>query len=224
MSGSDWKMEAKNTVLGGLAQFRLGSADAAPTPTPISPEAEQQALAQKVEEELAKQNQLDQQTQARADETERQYEAWVNSQAALSPTPTPMPIDSLSGEGYPEGRVRSRGTLELDGRTQELVAMQIQPPEGVSLAEGEVYLNLYYRDSQAPNPEFGLAFTGKVSQYQTFIIDYRDATGQLVTHSSPENGVSMDLLICLNSEPKGSTSGKWRRYTVDEIGITVSEA
>ena len=220
MSGSDWKMEAKNTVLGGWAQFRLGSADAAPTPTPISPEAEQQALAHKVEE-LAKQNQLDQQTQARADEAERQYEAWVNSQAALSPTPTPMPIDSLGGEGYPEGRVRSRGTLEQDGRTQELVAMQIQPPEGVSLAEGEVYLNLYYRDSQAPNPEFGLAFTGKVSQYQTFTIDYRDATGQLVTHSNPENAASMELELCLGS---GENSSTWMRYTVDEIGITVSAA
>ena len=87
-----------------------------------------------------------------------------------------------------------------------------------------MYLNLYYRDSQAPNPEFGLAFTGKVSQYQTFTIDYRDATGQLVTHSSPENAASMELELCLGSEPKGSTSGKWRRYTVDEIGITVSEA
>ena len=221
MFGSDWKMEAKNTVLGGWAQFRLGSADAVPTPTPISPEAEQQELVQKVEEELAKQNQLDQQTQARADEAERQYEAWVNSQAALSPTPTPMPIDSLGGEGYPEGRVRSRGTLELDGRTQELVTMQIQPPEGVSLAEGEVYLNLYYRDSQAPNPKFGLAFTGKVSQYQTFTIDYRDAVGQLVTHTGPENAASMELELCLGS---GENSSTWMRYTVDEIGITVSAA
>ena len=174
-----------------------------------------------MEEELANQNQLDQQTQARADEAERQYEAWVNSQAALSPTPTPMPIDSLGGEGYPEGRVRSRGTLELDGRTQELVTMHIQPPEGVSLAEGEVYLNLYYRDSQAPNPEFGLAFTGKVSQYQTFTIDYRDATGQLVTHTGPENAASMELELCLGS---GENSSTWMRYTVDEIGITVSEA
>lgn len=63
-----------------------------------------------------------------------------------------------------------------------------------------------------------------MSQYQTFTIDYRDAAGQLVTHSSPEDGVSMDLLLCLNSEPKGSTSGKWRRYTVDKNGITTSEA
>lgn len=87
-----------------------------------------------------------------------------------------------------------------------------------------MYLNLYYRDSQAPNPEFGLAFTGKVSQYQTFTIDYRDEEGWLVTHSSPEDAASMELELCLGSEPKGSTSGKWRRYTVDEIGITVSEA
>lgn len=120
--------------------------------------------------------------------------------------------------------MRAQGSLELDDRTQDLVALQIQPPEGVSLAEGEVYLNLYYRDSQAPNPEFGLAFTGEVSQYQTFTIDYRDAAGQLVTHSNPENGVSMDLLICLNSEPKGSTSGKWRHYWVDKNGVTTSEA
>ena len=145
----------------------------------------------------------------------------MNSQAALSPTPTPMPIDSLGGEGYPEGRVRSRGTLEQEGRTQELVTMQIQPPEGVSLAEGEVYLNLYYRDSQAPNPEFGLAFTGKVSQYQTFTIDYRDEEGWLVTHSSPEDAASMELELCLGS---GENSSTWMRYTVDEIGITVSAA
>ncbi|WP_270914295.1 M56 family metallopeptidase [Allofournierella sp. CML151] len=205
MSGSDWKMEAKNTVLGGWVQFRLGLSGTplAPTPTPIRPEADQQA---------------------RADEAEQQYENWVASQSTLSPTPTPMPIETLGGKGYPAGRVRAQGSLELDGRTQELVALQIQPPEGVSLAGGEVYLNLYYRDSQAPNPEFGLAFTGKVSQYQTFTIDYRDATGQLVTHSNPENAASMELELCLGSEPKGSTSGKWRRYTVDEIGITVSAA
>ena len=72
-----------------------------------------------------------------ADAAERQYEDWVASQSTYRPTPTPMPIDSLGGEGYPEGRVRSRGTLELDGRTQELVALQIQPPEGVTLAEDE---------------------------------------------------------------------------------------
>ena len=118
MSGSDWKMEAKNTVLGGWVQFRLGLSGTplAPTPTPIRPEADQQA---------------------RADEAEQQYENWVASQSTYRPTPTPMPIDSLGGEGYPEGRVRSRGTLELDGRTQELVALQIQPPEGVTLAEDE---------------------------------------------------------------------------------------
>ena len=203
MSGSDWKMEAKNTVLGGWVQFRLGDSDAEPTPTPSGVTADQQA---------------------RADAAEQLYEDWVNSQAALSPTPTPMPIETLGGEGYPAGRVRAQGSLELDGRTQDLVALQIQPPEGVTLAEDEIYLQLYYRDSQAANPEFVKAFAGQVSVYQTFTIDYRDAAGQLVTHSDPENGVSMDLLICLNSEPKGSTSGKWRRYTVDKNGITTSEA
>lgn len=205
MAGSSWKMEAKNTVLGGWVQFRLGLSGTplAPTPTPIRPEADQQA---------------------RADEAEQQYENWVASQSTLSPTPTPMPIDSLGGEGYPAGRVRAQGSLELDGRTQDLVALQIQPPEGVTLAEDEIYLQLYYRDSQAVNPEFVKAFAGKVSVYQTFTIDYRDEEGWLVTHSSPEDGASMDLLICLNSEPKGSTSGKWRRYTVDKNGITTSEA
>ena len=94
----------------------------------------------------------------------------------------------------------------------------------MTLAEDEIYLQLYYRDSQAVNPEFVKAFAGKVSVYQTFTIDYRDEEGWLVTHSSPEDGASMDLLICLNSEPKGSTSGKWRRYTVDKNGITTSEA
>lgn len=223
MDGSNWKLEAKNTVLGGWVQFRLGLSGTplAPTPTPVSPEAEQQELVQKVEEELAKQNQLDQQAQAQADAAEQQYEAWVNSQAALGPTPTPMPIETLGGEGYPEGRVRSRGTLELDGRTQELVALQIQPPEGVTLVEGEVYLNLYYRDSQAPNPEFALAFTGKVSRYQTFAIDYRGEDYRLVTHSSPEDAASMELELCLSS---GENSSTWMRYTVDETGITVSEA
>ena len=71
-------MEAKNTVLGGWVQFRLGDADAAPTDA----EADQQA---------------------RADEAEQLYEDWVASQSSLSPTPTPMPIETLSGEGYPEG-------------------------------------------------------------------------------------------------------------------------
>ena len=202
MSGSDWKMEAKNTVLGGWVQFRLGLSGTplAPTPTPIRPEADQQA---------------------RADEAEQQYENWVASQSTLSPTPTPMPIETLGGEGYPAGRVRAQGSLELDGRTQDLVALQIQPPEGVTLAEDEIYLQLYYRDSQAANPEFVKAFAGKVSVYQTFTIDYRDAAGQLVTHSNPENGVSMDLLLCLSS---GENSSTWMRYTVDEIGITTSDA
>lgn len=117
--------------------------------------------------------------------------------------------------------MRAQGSLELDDRAQDLVALQIQPPEGVTLAEDEIYLHLYYRDSQAPNPEFGLAFTGEVSQYQTFTIDYRDAVGQLVAHSNPENGVSMELELCLGS---GENSSTWMRYTVDEIGITVSEA
>ena len=120
MAASSWKMEAKNTVLGGWAQFRLGLSGTplAPTPTPVNPGADQQA-------------------QARANAAEQQYENWVASQSTYRPTPTPMPIDSLGGEGYPEGRVRSRGTLELDGRTQELVALQIQPLEGVTLAEDE---------------------------------------------------------------------------------------
>lgn len=205
MSGSSWKMEAKNTVLGGWAQFRLGLSGTplAPTPTPVNPEADQQA-------------------QARADAAEQQYENWVASQSTYRPTPTPMPIDSLGGEGYPEGRVRSRGTLELDGRTQELVALQIQPPEGVTLAEDELYLNLYYRDSQAPNPEFGLAFTGPVSVYQTFTIDYRDAESRMLTGTSPEGAASMELKIRLHSEPNQSSASDWRHYRVDEAGITVS--
>ena len=205
MSGSSWKMEAKNTVLGGWAQFRLGLSGTplAPTPTPVNPEADQQA-------------------QARADAAEQQYEDWVASQSTYRPTPTPMPIDSLGGEGYPEGRVRSRGTLELDGRTQELVALQIQPPEGVTLAEDELYLNLYYRDSQAPNPEFGLAFTGPVSVYQTFTIDYRDAESRMLTGTSPEGAASMELKIRLHSEPNQSSASDWRHYRVDEAGITVN--
>ena len=203
MAASSWKMEAKNTVLGGWVQFRLGLSGTplAPTPTPIRPEADQQA---------------------RADEAEQQYENWVASQSTYRPTPTPMPIDSLGGEGYPEGRVRSRGTLELDGRTQELVALQIQPPEGVTLAGDELYLNLYYRDSQAPNPEFGLAFTGPVSVYQTFAIDYRDAESRTLTGTSPEGAASMELKIRLHSEPNQSSASDWRHYRVDEAGITVS--
>ncbi|WP_370828206.1 M56 family metallopeptidase [Fournierella massiliensis] len=203
MAASSWKMEAKNTVLGGWAQFRLGLSGTplAPTPTPIRPEADQQA---------------------RADAAEQQYENWVASQSTYRPTPTPMPINSLGGEGYPEGRVRSRGTLELDGRTQELVALQIQPPEGVTLAEDELYLNLYYRDSQAPNPEFGLAFTGPVSVYQTFAIDYRDAESRTLTGTSPEGAASMELKIRLHSEPNQSSASDWRHYRVDEAGITVS--
>lgn len=203
MAASSWKMEAKNTVLGGWVQFRLGLSGTplAPTPTPIRPEADQQA---------------------RADEAEQQYENWVASQSTYRPTPTPMPIDSLGGEGYPEGRVRSRGTLELDGRTQELVALQIQPPEGVTLAEDELYLNLYYRDSQAPNPEFSLAFTGPVSVYQTFTIDYRDAESRTLTGTSPEGAASMELKIRLHSEPNQSSASDWRHYRVDEAGITVS--
>ena len=203
MAASSWKMEAKNTVLGGWAQFRLGLSGTplAPTPTPIRPEADQQA---------------------RADAAEQQYENWVASQSTYRPTPTPMPINSLGGEGYPEGRVRSRGTLELDGRTQELVALQIQPPEGVTLAEDELYLNLYYRDSQAPNPEFGLAFTGPVSVYQTFAIDYRDAESRTLTGTSPEGAASMELKIRLHSEPNQSSASDWRHYRVDGAGITVS--
>ena len=141
-----------------------------------------------------------------ADAAERQYENWVASQSTYRPTPTPMPIDSLGGEGYPEGRVRSRGTLELDGRTQEMVALQIQPPEGVTLAGDELYLNLYYRDSQAPNPEFSLAFTGPVSVYQTFTIDYRDAESRTLTGTSPEGAASMELKIRLHSEPNQSSA------------------
>ena len=133
-----------------------------------------------------------------------------------------MPIDSLGGEGYPEGRVRSRGTLELDGRTQELVVLQIQPPEGVTLAGDELYLNLYYRDSQSPNPEFSLAFTGPVSVYQTFTIDYRDAESRTLTGTSPEGAASMELKIRLHSEPNQSSASDWRHYRVDEAGITVS--
>lgn len=203
MSGSDWKMEAKNTVLGGWVQFRLGDSDAELTPTPSGVTADQQA---------------------RADAAEQLYEDWVNSQAALSPTPTPMPIETLGGEGYPAGRVRAQGSRELDGRTQDLVALQIQPPEDVTLAEDEIYLQLYYRDSQAANPEFVKAFAGKVSVYQNFSIDYRDEEGQLVTHTTPEDAVSMDLLICLNSDANSSTSGKWRYYWVDKNGISTSGA
>ena len=132
-----------------------------------------------------------------------------------------MPIETLGGEGYPAGRVRAQGSLELDGRTQDLVALQIQPPEGVTLAEDEIYLQLYYRDSQAANPEFVKAFAGKVSVYQTFTIDYRDEEGWLVTHSSPEDAASMELELCLSS---GENSSTWMRYTVDEIGITTSDA
>lgn len=38
-----------------------------------------------------------------ADAAEQQYENWVASQSTYRPTPTPMPIDSLGGKGYPEG-------------------------------------------------------------------------------------------------------------------------
>ncbi|WP_291244272.1 M56 family metallopeptidase [Fournierella sp.] len=205
MSGSDWKMEAKNTVLGGWVQFRLGLSGTplAPTPTPIGVTEDQQA---------------------RADEAEQLYEDWVASQAALSPTPTPMPIETLGGEGYPKGRVRAQGSLELDGRTQDLVALQIQPPEDVTLAEDEIYLHLYYRDSQAPNPEFVRAFAGKVSVYQNFSIDYRDEEGWLVTHTTPEDAVSMELEICLSAEPSDRSTGKWRHYWVDKNGISTSGA
>ncbi len=285
MSGSSWKMEAKNTVLGGWVQFRLGDADAAPTDA----EADQQALVTsmenvikrlredqtRLEEEIqisasrveqaateqerqAREQELEQlrqdlstvqeslqdmeqvleqqkndaavqkaarqANQAVADEAERQYEAWVNSQAALSPTPTPMPIETLGGEGYPKGRVRAQGSLELDGRTQDLVALQIQPPEDVTLAEDEIYLHLYYRDSQAPNPEFVRAFAGKVSVYQNFSIDYRDEEGWLVTHTTPEDAVSMELEICLSAEPSDRSTGKWRHYWVDKNGISTSGA
>ena len=199
MSGSSWKMEAKNTVLGGWVQFRLGDADAAPTDA----EADQQA---------------------RADEAEQLYENWVASQSTLSPTPTPMPIETLGGEGYPEGRVRAQGSLELDGRTQDLVALQIQPPEDVTLAEDEIYLQLYYRDSQAANPEFVKAFAGKVSVYQNFSIDYRNEEGWLVTHTPPEDAVSMELEICLSAEPSDRSTGKWRHYWVDKNGISTSGA
>lgn len=202
MEGTSWKMEAKNTVLGGWAQFQLPpvvNADATPAPTNADPQALE-----------------------RADEAERQYEAWVASQATLGPTPTPMPIDSLGGEGYPEGRVRSRGTLELDGRTQELVAMQIQPPEGVTLTEDEIYLEIYYQDSQAANPGPALAFTGAVSSAQLFTVRYRDATGQLVTSTRPQDAVSMEMKLCLSSEPNKISASDWRYYRVDEAGITVS--
>lgn len=189
-----YRLEVRNTLLNASAQILLTPASASAT------DAEADA----------------------ADAAERQYEDWVASQSTYRPTPTPMPIDSLGGEGYPEGRVRSRGTLELDGRTQEMVALQIQPPEGVTLAEDELYLNLYYRDSQAPNPEFGLAFTGPVSVYQTFAIDYRDAESRTLTGTSPEGAVSMELKIRLHSEPNQSSASDWRHYRVDGAGITVS--
>lgn len=38
-----------------------------------------------------------------ADAAEQQYENWVASHSTYRPKPTPMPIDSLSGKGYPEG-------------------------------------------------------------------------------------------------------------------------
>ena len=135
-----------------------------------------------------------------------------------------MPIETLGGEGYPKGRVRAQGSLELDGRTQDLVALQIQPPEDVTLAEDEIYLHLYYRDSQAPNPEFVRAFAGKVSVYQNFSIDYRDEEGWLVTHTTPEDAVSMELEICLSAEPSDRSTGKWRHYWVDKNGISTSGA
>ena len=189
-----YRLEVRNTLLNASAQILLPPASASAT------DAEADA----------------------ADAAERQYEDWVASQSTYRPTPTPMPIDSLGGEGYPEGRVRSRGTLELDGRTQEMVALQIQPPEGVTLAGDELYLNLYYRDSQAPNPEFSLAFTGPVSVYQTFTIDYRDAESRTLTGTSPEGAASMELKIRLHSEPNQSSASDWRHYRVDEAGITVS--
>lgn len=86
MAASSWKMEAKNTVLGGWAQFRLGLSGTplAPTPTPVNPGADQQA-------------------QARADAAEQQYENWVASQSTYRPTPTPH-ADRLSGRrGLPGG-------------------------------------------------------------------------------------------------------------------------
>ena len=190
----NYRLEVRNTLLNASAQILLLPASASAT------DAEADA----------------------ADAAERQYENWVASQSTYRPTPTPMPIDSLGGEGYPEGRVRSRGTLELDGRTQEMVALQIQPPEGVTLAGDELYLNLYYRDSQAPNPEFGLAFTGPVSVHQTFAIDYRDAESRTLSGTSPEGAVSMELKIRLHSEPNQSSASDWRHYRVDEAGITVS--
>ena len=190
----NYRLEVRNTLLNASAQILLPPASASAT------DAEADA----------------------ADAAEQQYENWVASQSTYRPTPTPMPIDSLGGEGYPEGRVRSRGTLELDGRTQEMVALQIQPPEGVTLAGDELYLNLYYRDSQAPNPEFGLTFTGPVSVYQTFAIDYRDAESRTLSGTSPEGAASMELKIRLHSEPNQSSASDWRHYRVDEAGITVS--
>lgn len=92
----------------------------------------------------------------------------------------------------------------------------------MTLAEDELYLNLYYRDSQAPNSEFSLAFTGPVSVYQTFAIDYRDAESRTLTGTSPEGAVSMGLKIRLHSEPNQSSASDWRHYRVDEAGITVS--
>ena len=103
-----------------------------------------------------------------------------------------------------------------------MVALQIQPPEGVTLAGDELYLNLYYRDSQAPNPEFSLAFTGPVSVYQTFTIDYRDAESRTLSGTSPEGAVSMELKIRLLCDTNLSYDSDWRDYRVDEAGISVS--
>lgn len=48
-----------------------------------------------------------------ADAAEQQYENWVASQSTYRPTPTPMPIDSLGGEGYPEGAVSMELKIRL---------------------------------------------------------------------------------------------------------------
>lgn len=48
-----------------------------------------------------------------ADAAEQQYENWVASQSTYRPTPTPMPIDSLGGKGYPEGAASTELKIRL---------------------------------------------------------------------------------------------------------------
>lgn len=45
-----------------------------------------------------------------------------------------------------------------------------------------------------------------------------------MTHTTPEDAVSMELEICLSAEPSDRSTGKWRHYWVDKNGITTSEA